>query len=43
MVSQTYYQMINNDNIKWNVLVDMLDAIGWNLPNCQRVANWILM
>ena len=21
MVSQTYYQMINNDNIKWNTLV----------------------
>lgn len=31
MVSQTYYQMINNDNIKWNTLVDMLDSIGYEI------------
>ncbi|WP_415949485.1 hypothetical protein [Mitsuokella jalaludinii] len=31
MVSQTYYQMINNDNIKWNTLTDMLDSVGYEI------------
>lgn len=31
MVSATFYKMINNDNIKWNTLVDMLDAIGYEI------------
>ena len=31
MVSQTYYRMINNDNIKWNTLTDMLDSVGYEI------------
>ena len=31
MVSQTYYQMINNDNMRYNQLTDMLDSIGYEI------------
>lgn len=31
MVSQTYYRMINNDNMRFNQLSDMLDAIGYEI------------
>ena len=31
MVSATFYKMINNDNIKWNTLADMLDSIGYEI------------
>lgn len=31
MVSQTYYRMINNDNMRFNQLTDMLDAIGYEI------------
>ena len=51
MVSQTYYQMINNDNIKWNTLTDMLDSVGYEIVfrrkrdvdqwNCFSKLNWI--
>lgn len=31
MVSQTYYRMINNDNMRYNQLSDMLDSIGYEI------------
>ena len=31
MVSQTYYRMINNDNMRFNQLSDMLDSIGYEI------------
>lgn len=31
MVSQTYYRMINNDNMRFNQLSDMLDAVGYEI------------
>jgi hypothetical protein len=31
MVSATFYKMINNNNIKWNTLSDMLDSIGYEI------------
>lgn len=31
MVSQTYYRMINNDNVRYNQLSDMLDSIGYEI------------
>lgn len=31
MVSQTFYQMVNNDNMKYNLLSDMLDSIGYEV------------
>ena len=31
MVSQTFYRMVNNDNMKYNQLSDMLDSIGYEV------------
>ena len=31
MVSQTFYRMVNNDNMKYNLLSDMLDSIGYEV------------
>ena len=31
MVSATFYKMVNNDNMKYNLLSDMLDSIGYEV------------
>lgn len=31
MVSPTFYKMVNNDNMKYNQLSDMLDSIGYEI------------
>ena len=31
MVSPTFYKMVNNDNMKYNLLSDMLDSIGYEV------------
>lgn len=31
MVSQTFYPMVNNDNMRYNQLSDMLDSIDYEI------------
>lgn len=31
MISQTFYPMINKDNMRYNQLSDMLDSIGYEI------------
>lgn len=31
MVSQTFYRMVNDDNMRYNQLSDMLDSIGYEI------------
>lgn len=31
MVSQTFYRMVNSNNMRYNQLSDMLDSIGYEI------------
>lgn len=31
MISQTFYRMVNNDNMRYNQLSDILDSVGYEV------------